>query len=294
MAKAKRGLGRGLGALIPASSPPAAESPVSKSAVEVPVASIRPNPRQPRTRMDAEQLAELAASIREHGVIQPLIVMPDSRPDAYVLIAGERRLEASKRAGLENVPVIIRSETSDQALLELAIVENLQRADLSPLESAAAYQQLVDGFGLSHAEVAQRMGKSRTAVTNTMRLLKLPEPMQQALADGKISEGHARPLLSNGLSEEAQMQVFEAILRKELTVRQAEELARKLLGKAPEPKPAPPPDPNAEALAGRLSERLETRVKLKRGQHGGTITISFFSDEELNAIVDKMLGPDEL
>ncbi len=291
-AKSKRGLGRGLDALIP--STPASPK-VTQGATEVPVASIRPNPHQPRNRLDPGQLEELASSIREHGVIQPLIVTANTRPNTYIMIAGERRLEASKRAGLTKVPVIIRGETSDQALLELALIENVQRADLGPLEQASAYQHLVDDFGLSHSEVARQVGKSRTAITNTLRLLKLPAKIQQALALGKISEGHARPLLSNGLSAAAQMQVFEAILRKDLSVRATEKLVRQLQGKTPkQPAPPKPTDPDGEALADRLSEFFETRVKLRRGRKGGTITLSFFSDEELNAIVDKMMAePDD-
>ncbi|MBN2502613.1 MAG: ParB/RepB/Spo0J family partition protein, partial [Anaerolineales bacterium] len=186
----KTGLGKGLDALIIPS-----ESALPESGIDqIPVDKIVPNPRQPRTQFNEEELAELAASINEHGVIQPLVVMPGVNADEYILVAGERRLQASKLAGLAQVPALIRGKANDQQLLELALVENVQRADLAPLETAEAYKQLSEEFGLSHDQIAERVGKSRVAVTNTLGLLDLSKAVKQALADGRISEGHARAL----------------------------------------------------------------------------------------------------
>jgi ParB family chromosome partitioning protein len=192
MAK-KPGLGRGLDALIPGSKPTITEEEHQVS--ELPIERILPNPHQPRSIMGDEELQELAQSIREHGIIQPLLVIPKNDREEYVLIAGERRLRAAKLAGLQKVPVIFR-QASDQEHLELALIENVQRADLSPLETADAYEQLNKEFNLSHEEIAKRVGKSRVSVTNTIRLLKLPEKVKLALAKNDISEGHARTILA--------------------------------------------------------------------------------------------------
>lgn len=186
----RTGLGRGLDALIPGG-----EQAVPSGVMQVPVDKIRPNPRQPRTRFNPEELEELAASIREHGVIQPLILTQDQQLGDYLLIAGERRWLAARQAGLESVPALVR-EASDQQRLEVALIENVQRADLTPLEAAEAYRQLADEFNLSHEEISARVGKSRVAVTNTLRLLKLPQAVLQALSDNHITEGHARALLA--------------------------------------------------------------------------------------------------
>jgi ParB family chromosome partitioning protein len=182
-------LGRGLDALIPGGERPA-------SGIEqIPLDAVVSNPRQPRTRFDPEELAELAESIRVHGMLQPLIVTQDETPGRYTLIAGERRLLAARQAGLTHAPALVR-EASEQSRLEMALIENVQRADLAPLELAEAYRQLAEDFDLSHEQIAARVGKSRVAVTNTLRLLKLPESVRQALAEGRISEGHARALLA--------------------------------------------------------------------------------------------------
>ncbi len=209
----KSGLGKGLDALIPAAefAPVPSEAQSSTGVDMVPVQSIIPNPRQPRSQMNPEELAELAASIRENGIIQPLIVTRAPQPGTYILIAGERRLLAASQAGLENVPVLIR-EATEQQRLELALIENVQRADLTPLESAEAFRQLADDFNLTHDQIAVRVGKSRTAITNTLRLLKLPESIQAGLARGLITEGHARPLLSLATTQ-AQMAAYQAILK---------------------------------------------------------------------------------
>ena len=248
---------------------------------------INPSPRQPRVNMTDENLEELAASIREHGILQPLIVTHDQITGMYTLIAGERRLRAARIAGLDKVPIIIRT-VNDQERLELALIENIQRADLSPLETAEAYHHLDTEFNLSQDEIAVRVGKSRVAVTNTLRLLKLPFKVIDALSSGKISEGHARALL--GLStEQSQLSALYAILTKELNVRQAEELVRKLNGEKPPAIPPTPVDSIAKDMEDRLQEKLGTRVHLKHGKNGGTITIHYYSDEELNALLKVLL-----
>lgn len=284
----KSGLGKGLDALIPQGEGSLPPSGVAQIAVD----QIAPNPRQPRVKFDPDALDELAASIREHGVIQPLVVTRGERSDEYHLVAGERRLIAARQAGLRSVPVIFR-EADEQQRLELALIENLQRTDLTPLEAAEAYRQLADDFNLSHAEIADRVGKSRTTVTNTLRLLKLPLVVQQALVKGHITEGHARALLSLS-STEAQTAALQTVLSKGLNVRQTEELVRRLSGDTPSatPTPAPAPDPEVRDLEARLRDALGTRVRLKRGARGGRLTIHFYSDEELNTLVERILGAD--
>jgi len=278
------GLGRGLDALIPGGEGPAPGQGVQQIAVD----RIRPNPRQPRTKFDPESLAELAESIRQHGVLQPLIVTEGDQQDYFTLVAGERRLMAARQAGLELVPVMVR-EVGDQQRLELALIENLQRSDLGALEAAEAYRQLAEEFGLSHEEIAARVGKKRPTVTNTIRLLNLPTSVRQALADEKISEGHARALLALG-STQAQLAALQTILERNLSVRQAEELVRKMSGHKPPSKEKPAPSPEVSALEERLRASLGTRVNLNRRRKGGTLIIHFYSDEELNALVDQILG----
>jgi ParB family chromosome partitioning protein len=277
------GLGRGLEALIPEG-----ERPTQVGTNYIPQDRIITNPRQPRSRIDPEELAELASSIKEHGILQPLLVTYDDITGNYTLIAGERRLLAARQAGLDHVPAIVR-EASEQQRLELALIENLQRADLTPLEAADAYRQLIEDFSLSHEEVAARVGKSRAAVTNTLRLLKLPLPVQQALVDGLISEGHARSLLALP-TPEAQEAALRVILKQGLSVRQTEELVRKLSGHKPVRLPKALPNPEVTALEERLRARLGTRVKLNRYQRGGTLVIHYYSDEELDSIVEALLG----
>lgn len=280
----RRGLGKGLDALIPGRESALPESGVSL----LPADQISPNPRQPRSRIDPQELAELAASIQEHGVIQPLIVTRGEQPGHYTLIAGERRLLAARQAGLQDVPAILR-EASEQQLVELALVENVQRADLGPLETAEAYRQLAEEFSLSHEEIAARVGKSRTAVTNTLRLLKLPLEIQQALAEEAISEGHARALLALP-TPQAQKAALQTILKKGLNVRQSEELVRRLSGQRPERPPKPPSSPEVEAIEERLRQRLGTRVTLNRRGNRGRLIIHYYSDEELNSLIGLILG----
>jgi ParB family chromosome partitioning protein len=280
----KRGLGKGLDALIPGAD---ALTP-GGGVLQIPVEAIRRNPRQPRGAIDSQDLEELTASVRQHGILQPLIVTASQEQDIYVLIAGERRLEAARAAGLKTVPALVR-QVSEQARLELALIENLQRTDLNPLEAAEGYRQLAEDFSLSHEAIAQQVGKSRTAITNTLRLLKLPKAARNALAEGKISEGHARALL--GLeTQPGQLAALKAILERGLNVRQTEELVRRLAGERPAPKSHRSRPPEELALEEQLREALATRVTLRRGRKGGSLIIRFFSDEELNAIVDRILG----
>ena len=281
MAKPKRGLGRGLEALIPASAPRAREG-----LIEVEVDRIEPNPLQPRHSMDSQALQELADSIREHGLIQPLIVTEAG--EGYQLIAGERRWAAARLAGLSRVPVIVK-EATPREMLELALVENLQRADLNPLEAAGAYRQLIDDFGLTQEEVAARVGKSRATVANTLRLLRLPDQVKHLLAEGRISEGHARALLSL----EAPKDQFDAagtILRRDLSVRQAEEMVRRLVAPARPRTKEKAPSAETTALEAMFRDALGTKVQLFRSKRGGRLVIHFYSEEELQGLYDLMVG----
>lgn len=288
MARKRPGLGKGLDALIPQREDFEA-GPLSGSGIsEIPVNQISPNPRQPRVRFDSEDLSALAVSIQEHGVIQPLIVSQGSSSDQYTLIAGERRLLAAREAGLRTVPAIVR-ETSEQGRLELALIENLQRADLSPIETADAFHQLTVEFGLSHEEVARCVGKSRVAVTNTLRLLNLPKEIQQAVTETVITEGHARALLSLR-TPQSQLAALGTIISKGLNVRQTEELVRRLGGERPTRKPKPETSPEVKALEERLRARLGTKVVMKQGRKGGSLTIHYYSDEELDSLLGFLLA----
>jgi ParB family chromosome partitioning protein len=279
------GLGRGLDSLIPAGE--ASALPAS-NITQLPVSAITRNPSQPRTHFDPKDLDELAASIREHGIIQPLIVTHGPTPELYTLIAGERRLLAARQAGLTTVPVIVRDATP-QDLLELALVENVQRADLGALETAEAFRHLADDFKLTHEQIAVRVGKSRVAVSNTLRLLDLPEAIRKALANGMITEGHARALL--GLkTPQSQAAALDRILNEDLNVRQTEELVRRLSGEKRPGKPRPAPPPELTDLEERLMQSLHTKVNLKRSRKGGTMVIHYYSDEELDTLVSRITG----
>jgi ParB family chromosome partitioning protein len=286
----KTGLGRGLDALIPAGDfSPESDVATSTGAVDsLPVTAISPNPRQPRSQMDQVELEELAISIRKNGILQPLIVAPTDEPGKYTLIVGERRLVAASMAGLDAVPVIVR-QASEQERLELALIENVQRSDLTPLEAAEAYRQLAEDFNLSHEQISEQVGKSRVSITNTLRLLKLPEDVRKALAVGEISEGHARALL--GLpTDQAQSAVLQAILKHELNVRKTEDLVRKYLGQRPPSTSKQAPKPDVSYLEERLRQRLGTRVSLHPHKNGGTLVIHYYSEEELDALVLRILG----
>ncbi|MCO6452743.1 MAG: ParB/RepB/Spo0J family partition protein [Caldilineales bacterium] len=291
----RRGLGRGLSSIIPT-------TPVDE-AVEVEetpqglrmlsIDDIGPNPRQPRQVIAPEALAELAASIQEHGLIQPIVVTAalPSDPTPYAIIAGERRWRASRLAGLDEVPVVIK-EASPQDMLELALVENIQRSDLNPLEEAVAYQTLMEEFGLTQEQVADRVGKSRTAVANIVRLLRLPNPVKGALIEGQIREGHARAIL--GLNDDQRMiETTKIVINRGLSVRQTEELVRRLNTPVAEPEPEideQPNDPEHSALETRLRQHLGTKVNLFRSRKGGRIVIHYYSEEELSDIYDKLLA----
>ena len=286
----RTGLGKGLDALIPSGpnsgkNTPAVSTGTGGGVQQVPVESIQPNPRQPRIHFKEEDLAELAASIREHGVIQPLIVMP--KPDGtFILIAGERRWQASQRAGLRTVPVITR-EANNQQMLEVALIENVQRADLNSMEEAEAYRQLVEEFGLSHEAVAKRVGKSRVAVTNTLRLLGLADVVKQALVDGRLTEGHARALLALS-TQKAQASAMQTVINLSLSVRQTEELIRKLAGQKPVKAKKAGKNADVNDVEQRLQNSLGTKVALKHGAKGGTVTIYYYSGEELDALLEKL------
>lgn len=278
----RTGLGKGLDALIPAGEIKAGGE--GGGVTQVAIDLIQPNPRQPRENFDPQELENLAASIREHGVIQPLIVAP-GKNGAYTLIAGERRLQAARSAGLKSVPVVIRSAT-DQQLLELALIENVQRADLNPIEEAEAYQQLAKEFKLSHEKIAERVGKSRVAVTNTLRLLDASAAVKQALVDGRISEGHARAMLP--LSAKAQEALLKQVINLDLSVRQTEALAGKYSGKKTLSGKRAGSSAEVTDLERRLRISLGTKVAVKHGKNGGRVIIYYYSDEELDSLLGKL------
>lgn len=299
MSTQTRGLGRGLGALIPPPGQGETHTASSASVLALAVTDIIPNPHQPRTRMDDESLSELAASIKEHGLLQPLIVTRAQPTDRapYQLIAGERRWRAAQLAGLTVVPAILK-EATPQQFLELALVENIQRADLNPLEEAEAYHALMEEFKLSQQEVADRVGKSRAAVANTVRLLRLPDRVKALLAEGTLSEGHARALLA--LPDDASiLAAADQVVARDLTVRQTEELVRRLLAAATTAAPAAELPDEKDDTDHLYTQRLEeafrsalgTKVALMRGRRGGKLIISFYSDEELQAIYERIVGP---
>jgi len=280
----RSGLGKGLDALIPTgqkTSGPAGEGGITQIALDL----IQRNPRQPREKFDIEELENLATSIREHGVIQPLIVSP-GKNGIYVLIAGERRLQAARKAGLKSVPVVIRHAT-DQQLLELALIENVQRADLNAIEEAEAYQHLSKEFKLSHETIAARVGKSRVAITNTMRLLDASAAVKQALVDGRITEGHARALLSLNTAK-AQEELLKKIIELDLSVRTTEMMARKYIGQKPAFKKRSSQSADVNDIERRLRSSLGTKVALKHSKKGGTVTIYYYSDEELDSLLEKL------
>lgn len=278
----RSGLGRGLGALIPP-APPTGESALR----EIPLASVRTNPFQPRNHFDEESLAALAASIAEVGVLQPILVRPlaPGGEHAFELIAGERRLRAARRAGLQTIPALVQN-TDDMGALARAVIENVHRADLNPLEEAAAYKQLIEEFDLTHEEVGARVGKSRAAITNALRLFALPPSVQKLVATGELSAGHARALL--GTPDRAfQEALARRAVAEGLSVRDVEEAVR---SRSPEPAPAaarparrlrPPGLLELEEL---LSTHLDTRVKVDMGPRKGRVVIEFASLEDLERI----------
>jgi ParB family transcriptional regulator, chromosome partitioning protein len=279
----KGGLGKGLEALIPGNASPDA----NEGTIYVSLDNLIPNPRQPRHHINDETLQELAASIREHGILQPLLVSFEPESGQYILVAGERRLRAARIAGLEAVPILVRQVTEQQRL-ELALIENVQRSDLTPLETADAYRQLNEEFNLSHEEIATRVGKSRVAITNTLRLLKLPELIRQALAEEKITEGHARALLGLG-TPQAQVAALQTVMNQNMTVRQTEELVRKWIRERPAHVIKSVPPPEIREIEERLRIQLGTKVTLRHGKKGGSLIIRYYSDEELDALLSTIL-----
>jgi ParB family chromosome partitioning protein len=282
----QRGLGRGLAALIPTTTAPGVE--------EVDLDLIVPNPHQPRAAFDEASLRELVDSIREHGVIQPLIVSAGDSPGVYQLIAGERRLRAARLAGLARVPVVVK-EAADRDLLEIALVENVQREDLNALEEAQAYRRLADEFGLTQEAIAARVGRSRTAVANSVRLLGLSDEIKASLAGGEITEGHARALLGIE-SEAARRDAWRRVIERGLTVRQTEELVRGWPGDGARTAPAQPArrrqSPETAAVEDKLRSALGTKVELRRSARGrGRLVVHFYSDEELEALLRRLQVP---
>ena len=295
----RTGLGRGLSALLPGAEaqqqtehPPDApvDGPTQAAAMglaEIDVSEIHPNPRQPRMSFRQEELDELAASIREHGVLQPVLVRPRPQGGGYELLGGERRLRASKLAGATRVPAIVR-QVDDRQALEQAVVENVQRADLDPLEEASAYRNLIDLFELTQEDTARRVGKSRVHVTNMLRLLELPEEIKAFVADGRLQAGHARALLQFR-DNEKRVAVARRAVDKGLTVRQIEELARSEGAERPsserEPRMRRHPD-----LEDSLSDHLGTDVRIEAGRGKGRIVVSFGDRDDLHRIVELLLG----
>jgi ParB family chromosome partitioning protein len=289
------GLGKGLDALIPTGFQPEAtqngdSAQTASGFLTVAIDQIVPNPRQPRSRFEDSALAELAASIQEHGIIQPLLVSRNEDGSGYTLVAGERRWQASQRAGLKIVPVIVR-QTTDQQRLELALIENIQRADLNALEEANAFRQLSDDFQLSHEEIAARVGKSRVAVTNTLRLLNLPGVIQKSLLEGEITEGHARALL--GLTNPRAMEsALHTILFQKMTVRQTEELVNKLKGEKPVSTIKEDQSPEEKSLEEFIHANLSQKISVKIGKNRstGSMTLYYGSEEEFQDLMIRLTG----
>jgi ParB family transcriptional regulator, chromosome partitioning protein len=274
-----QGLGRGLSSLIPQRTPP-------PGPIEIPIRRILSNPYQPRRRMDEEALKGLRDSILEHGVIQPILVTETI--EGYRLVAGERRLRAAELAGLERIPAVVR-QLADSGQLELALVENIQRADLNSMEEAHAYHQLIEEFGFTQETVAGRVGRARSTVTNTLRLLELEPSVQAAIADGSLTEGHGRTLV--GLEPQFQARLLDSIVGQSLSVRQTEELVRRLK----EPRPSATrkkgrADPDLERVEEDLRRSLGTKVSLARTRRGGRIVIEYYSDEDLERLYERLTG----
>jgi len=291
------GLGRGLSSLIPqkkkinepkndfnyfGDDPAVGPKNSAKSILEVDILSVLPNPHQPRINFDEEKLKELAASIKMHGILQPIVVA--QKGNNYEIIAGERRLQAAKLAELKTVPVITR-EVSDQDKLELAIIENIQRHDLNPVEEGQSYLKLMEEFGLSQEAVAQKVGKSRSAVANKIRLLTLPSEIKKSLIQGKITEGHAKAILALE-NPEKQRALFELIIKNNLTVRQTESKSQEVSVKAH--KRITNRDPRLQEIENQLTGNLGTKVKIISSKKGGKIMIEYYSDEELGNLVAKI------
>jgi ParB family chromosome partitioning protein len=280
MTKKKRGLGRGLDALLESSAAPIRS---------LSLGDLAPNRYQPRSDFDDAGLEELAESIRTQGVVQPIVVTPGRSDGKFTIIAGERRWRAARRAGLQEVPVVVRELESDQQLLEMALVENLQRSDLNPVEEGEAYRSLRDSFGLSQEEIARQVGKARSTISNGVRLLSLPEEIQDMLRDGRLTAGQARPLLSIQ-DAERQLAWARRAVKEGLTARQLEELVGGR-GKPGAKRSATILDPDTRAAAERLTRKLQTKVEIRRKGRGGTVRLHFHDEEELMRLYEFLLNP---
>jgi len=277
----KKALGRGLGALIPQKAEPLA---VAGALLQIPLDRISANPYQPRKSFNEQSIDELARSMREHGIVQPIVVSRTAE-NRYRLIAGERRFRAAQRAGLQSMPAVVKDLQKEGDALQIALIENIQREDLNPIEEANAYHQLHDEFGLTQEEISRRVGKERSTVANFLRLLKLPEPVKQLLASGQLSMGHARALLALD-SAKKQQQLADRIVKNSLNVRQTEVLAS-------EPKPVKrekPKDVFTRDAEEKLTRLLRTKVDIDRQRRGGVIHIRFSSEDDLIRIFEDLTG----
>jgi ParB family chromosome partitioning protein len=282
----KKVLGRGLGALIPQRQEAPAESHATQGLAEIPLSQIQPNPFQPRKTFNEASIDELARSVRQHGIVQPLVVTRAG--DKYKLIAGERRFRAAQKAGLTTVPVLIKEMMAEGDALQIALIENIQREDLNPIEEAMAYHQLHDDFQLTQEEISRRVGKERSTVANFLRLLKLPDPVKKLLASGQLSMGHARALLAIE-SPKKQEQLADRVVRKNLNVRQTEMLASESSPKTAEKKEKEK-DVFTRDAEDKLQRTLRTKVEIDRRRRGGVIHIRYGSEDELIRVVDELMG----
>jgi len=284
----RKALGKGLRSLIPEAPPRVAitnRNSLAGGLMHIDIDRIAPNPRQPRERFDDEQLRELARSLKTQGVLQPIVVRP-AGDGKYELVAGERRWRAAQLAGLLKLPAVVKT-VADDKLLELALIENLQRAELNPLETASAYQSLIDDLDLSQQEVADRVGKQRATVTNALRLLNLPREVQEMIRDGRLSAGHAKALAAL-TDTPVQIEMAERFAREDLSVRQAEALVARAAKRTPaSKKPKPERDPNVVAAEETLQQALGTKTRIvPSGKKGGKLEIHYYSDEELTRLYD--------
>ena len=280
----KKVLGRGLGALIPQRE---AAPPAPSGLAEIPLSQISPNPYQPRKSFNEASIDELARSVREHGIVQPLVVTRAG--DRYKLIAGERRFRAAQKAGLSSVPAVIKEIAQEGDALQIALIENIQREDLNPIEEAMAYHQLHEEFGLTQEEISKRVGKERSTVANFLRLVKLPEPVKKLLASGQLSMGHARALLAVE-SPKKQEQLADRVVKRNLSVRQTEMLAANSGGKPPVEKKEKEKDVFTRDAEEKLQRTLRTKVEIDRKRRGGVIRIRFASEDDLIRIYDDITG----
>ena len=287
--KGKPALGRGLSALIPTVKADEPDPRMAGQVLMVELSRISANRRQPRKKFDEAALEELAASIRESGLLQPPLVTRDG--DGYRIIAGERRVRAALRAGLEKIPVLVREGLAEKDHLLIALLENLQRDDLTALEEAEAFRELRDDFGMTQEAIAEKMGRDRATVANTLRLLKLSSPVRALLDEGSLSAGHARALLPLPSAED-QERVAKEIVQKGMTVRQVEARVAALAGDARKKKGIPEPDPHTRDAERRLQRVLSTKVEIRRRRKGGEVRISFYSEEQLIGLFDRLIRED--